>query len=90
MPSAQVAPTPPIIDHFAAAHAFWFYFIGGCLFALSGYGIKRLAPDRPFTWVSSWIFACVFFAFALGTGIVILIALVVGGVMWLARHYERS
>jgi len=82
-----------MIDHFIAAHRFFAYVAGGSIFALSGYGLKRLFPDRPVAAISSWIFAFLYFAFALATagseGAVLGFAVLVGGVIWIARYYDK-
>ncbi len=85
-----------MISHFISVHRFLAYAGLGGLFVLSGYGFARLCPKDPLMAIGSWILALLYLAFGLATirflrpvGPILALALLVGGVAWMARYYER-
>jgi len=85
-----------MIHDFIVAHRFLGYAAMSGFLVLSGYGFARLAPMDPIMACGSWSMALLFFAFALATtrallpvGPILALAVVVGGVVWMARYYDR-
>ena len=81
-----------MVGHFFSVHRTLAYLAAATLFALLGYGFARLDRKNPLLALTSWFMALLYLTFGLATlsgGAVLAVAVFVGGVVWMARYYQK-